>query len=228
MLFISLPCAFFMDLNIPPVVNPPEIIFISLAGGLSSLTFRVLSWSSFRWYLYGSVFLMYFCNFPCQIKVSTWTFKCLHSSVRCPWSWWNLQYLFLSLLSTGVLIGFSHCREGYSFICIRTCSIDIIRGVKLVDLAFLSRSSFFFPLVCPPLHISFFLSRLLFVPSSLFLFPFISFASIASSAFMYFWAWTWNPSKRIETQHHNWSGLHNNTAPPPTQHTYQHRTPKKT
>ena len=108
--------------------------------------------------------------------------------MRCPWSWWNLQYLFLSLISIGVLTGFNHCRVGSSLICIRTCSIGIIRGVKLVNLDFLSRSSFFFPMVCLPLRVSFFLSRLLFVPSSLFLFPFISFVSIASSTFMYFWA----------------------------------------
>ena len=102
--------------------------------------------------------MTYFCNFPCRIKVSTWSFKCLHSSVQCPWSWWNLQYLLLSLLSTRVLIGFGHCREGSSLICIRTCSIGIIRGVKLVYFDFLSRSSFFFPMVCPPLRVSFFLS----------------------------------------------------------------------
>ena len=31
-LFISLPCAFFRDFNVPPTVSPPEIVFISLAG----------------------------------------------------------------------------------------------------------------------------------------------------------------------------------------------------
>ena len=61
-----------------------------------------------------------------------------------------------------------------------------IRGVKLVNLGFLSSSSFFFPVACPTLRNSFFLSQVLLVPSSLFLFPFISFASTASSAYMYF------------------------------------------
>ena len=145
MLFISLPYAFLRDFNVPPIVIPPEIVFISLVGGLMSPISWVLSWSSFCWYLYGFVFLTYFCNFPCQIKVSTWSFKCLHLSVRCPWFWWNLQYLLLSLLSTGVLIGFGHYREGSSLICIRTCLIGIIKGVKLVNLGFLSKSSFFFP-----------------------------------------------------------------------------------
>ena len=139
---------------------------------------------------------MYFCNFPCRIKVSIWSFKCLHSSVRCSWSWWNLQYLLLSLLSIGVQIGFCHCREGSSLICIRTCSIGIIRGVKLVNLGFLSGSFFFFPMVCLPLRVSLFLSRLLFVPLSLFVFPFISFVSIASSIFMYFWA-LWSNSTTV-------------------------------
>ena len=94
--------------------------------------------------------------------------------------------MLLSLLSIGVLIGFGHYREGLSLICIRTCLIGIIRGVKLVNLGFLSKSSFFFPVVCLTLHVSFFLSRLLLVPSSLFHFPFISFVSIASSTFMSF------------------------------------------
>ena len=96
--------------------------------------------------------------------------------------------VMLVILSIGVLIGFGHCREESSLIYIRTCSIGIIRGVKLVNLGFLSGSSFFFPVVCPTLRVSFFLSQLLLVPSSLFLFPFISFVSTASSAFMYFWA----------------------------------------
>ena len=144
------PLCFFKNFSVPPTVNPPKVIFISPARGLLSLTSGVLSWLSFRWYLYGSIFLTYFCNFPCQIKVSTWSFKCLHSSVQCPWSWWNLQYLLLSFLSTRVLIGFGHCKEGSSLICIRTCSIGIIRGVKLVKLGFLFGSSFFFPMVCLP------------------------------------------------------------------------------
>ena len=139
-----------------PIVNPPNIVFISPTGGLLSLTFGVLFWSSFHWYLHGSVSLAYFCNFPCWIKVSAWSFKCLHSSVRCPWSWWNLEYLLLSLLSTRVLIDFGHCREGSSFIYIRTCSIGIIRGVKLVNLGFLFGSSFFFPMACPTLCVSIF------------------------------------------------------------------------
>ena len=83
-LFISLPCAILKDFSILPTVCPLEIVFISPAGGLLSPTFRILSWSSFRWYLWGSVFLMYFCNFPYRIKVSSLSFKCLHSSVRCP------------------------------------------------------------------------------------------------------------------------------------------------
>ena len=105
----------------------------------------------------GFVFLTYFCNFPCHIKVFTWSFKCLHSSVRCLWPWWNLQYLLLSLLSIGVLIGFGHCKEGLSLICIRTYLIGIIRGVKLVNFGFQFGSSFFFPMVCLTLRVSFFL-----------------------------------------------------------------------
>ena len=57
---------------------------------------------------------------------------------------------------------------------------------------FLSESSFFFLVVCQTLRVSFFLSWLLLIPSFLFLFPFISFASAASSAFMYFWAFRSN------------------------------------
>ena len=186
MLFISLPYAFLRDFSVPLAFSPPKIIFISPAGGLLSPAFGVLSQSSFCWYLWGSVFLTYFYNFHCQIKVSTWSFKRLHSLIQCPWSWWKLPYLLLSLFSTGVLIGFGHCKEGSSLIDIRTCSIGIIRRAKLVNLGFLSRSSFFFPVVYPTLCVSFFLSRLLLVPSSFFLFPFISFASIASFAFMYF------------------------------------------
>ena len=49
-----------------------------------------------------------------------------------------------------------------------------------------------FPYGCLTLLVSFFLSWLLLVPSSLFLFPFISFASTASSAFIYFWAFRCN------------------------------------
>ena len=84
-LFISLPYAFFKDFNVPPAI-PPEIVFISPAGGLVSPISEVISWLSFRWYLNGFVFLTYFCNFPCRIKVSTSSFKCLHSSVRYLWS----------------------------------------------------------------------------------------------------------------------------------------------
>ena len=47
-------------------------------------------------------------------------------------------------------------------------------------------------MVCLTLRVSFFLLWLLLVPSSLFLFPFISFASTASFAFMYFWAFRRN------------------------------------
>ena len=65
-----------------------------------------------------------------------------------------------------------------------------------MNLGFLSRSSFFFPMVCPTLCVSFFLLRLLLVPLSLFLFPFISFTSTASSVFMYFWA-LWSNSATI-------------------------------
>ena len=177
---------FFRDFIVLHVVNPPKIIFISPIGGLLSPASRSLSLSSFRWYLQGFVFPTYFYNFPHRIKVSTWYFKCLHLSVRCPWSWWNLQYLFLSLLFAGALVGYGHCREGSSLICIKTYSIGIIRGVKLVNFGLLSRSSFFFPVVYSTLHFSLFLSRFLLVPSALFLFPFISFASTVSSAFMYF------------------------------------------
>ena len=194
-LFISLLWAFFRDFSVPPAVSPPEIVFISPTGGLLSPAPWFLSWSSFHWYLWGSVFLTYFCNFPCRIKVSIWFFKCLHLSVQCLWSWWNLQYLFLSLLSAGVLIDFGHYREGSSLICIRTCSVGIIRGVKLVNFGFLSGSSFFFSVVYPTLRDSFFLLWLLLVPLSLFLFP--SFlASTTSSALMYFWAF-WSNSATV-------------------------------
>ena len=87
---------------------------------------------------------MYFCNFPCRIKVSTWSFICLHSLVWCLWSRWNLQYLLVSLLSTRELFGFGHRREGSSLICIRTYSIGIIRGVKFMNLGFLSGSPSFY------------------------------------------------------------------------------------
>ena len=90
-LFISLSWAFFRDFNILPAVNPPKIVFISPARGFLSPTSQSLSLSSFCWYLQGSIFLTYFCNFPCWIKVSTQSFKCLHSLIRCPWSWRNLQ-----------------------------------------------------------------------------------------------------------------------------------------
>ena len=83
-LFIFLPCAFFKDFSILPTISSLEIFFISPAGGLLSLTSRVLSWSSFHCYLWGSIFLTYFCNFPYRIKISTWSFKCLHSLVQCP------------------------------------------------------------------------------------------------------------------------------------------------
>ena len=56
----------------------------------------------------------------------------------------------------------------------------------------LSESSFFFSMVYPKISISYFLSQLLLVSLSLFLFPFISFASTASFAFMYFWAFRSN------------------------------------
>ena len=157
-LIISLPCAFFRDFNVPPTVSPPEIVFISPVGGLISPFSGVISWSSFYWYLWGFILLTYFCNFLCRIKVSTQSFKCPHSSIQGLWSQWNLQYLILSLLSTGVLIGFNHCREGLSLIYIKTCLIGIIRKVKLVNLGFLSESSFFFPAVYLTLHVSFFLS----------------------------------------------------------------------
>ena len=84
MLFIFLPYAFLRDFSVPLAISPLEIVFISPTGGLLSFTSRVLSWSSFRWYLWGSIFVTYFCNFPCQIKVSNWSFKCLHSLMQCP------------------------------------------------------------------------------------------------------------------------------------------------
>ena len=116
--------------------------------------------------------------------------------MQCLRFWWNLQYLLLSLLSAGVLISFGHCSEGSSLICIRTCTIGIIRGVKLVNFGFPSGSSFFFPAVYPTLRVSFFLSWLPLVPSSIFLFLFISFASTAFSAFLYFWTF-WSNSATV-------------------------------
>ena len=47
-------------------------------------------------------------------------------------------------------------------------------------------------MVCPTLRVSFFLSWLFLVPLSLFLFPFISFTSTASFAFVYFWTFQSN------------------------------------
>ena len=144
-LLTSLAYAFFSDLEDPPATNSLEIILISPMGALLPPVSGSLSFSSFRCLLYGSVLHTNFCNFPWRINVSTWSFKCLHSLVQCLWSWWNLQYLLLSLTSAGVWMGLGHYRDGSSFICINTCSIGITRGVKLVNLG-LQFGRFFF---CP-------------------------------------------------------------------------------
>ena len=50
-LFIIFSWDFFKDFSVLPTINPLEIVFISLAGGLLSPSSQFLSLSSFRWYL---------------------------------------------------------------------------------------------------------------------------------------------------------------------------------
>ena len=108
-LFASRACAFFSDLEDPPTTNPPKIIIISPMGALLPPISGSFSFSSLYCLLYDSILRTNFCNFPWRIKVSTWSFRCLHLSMRCPWSWWNLPYLLLSLTSVGAWIGLAHC-----------------------------------------------------------------------------------------------------------------------
>ena len=84
-LFTSLAYAFFSVLKDPPVTSPLVIILISPTGAFLPSVSYSLSFSSFCCCLYGSIFCTNFCNFPCRIKVSTWSFKCLHSLVWSPW-----------------------------------------------------------------------------------------------------------------------------------------------
>ena len=101
MLFTSLAYAFFNELKDPFITSPPEIILISPMEAFMPSVSCSLSFSSFCWRQYGSIFHTNFCNFPWRTRVSTLSFKCLHSSMWCPWSWWNLQYLFLSFTFNG-------------------------------------------------------------------------------------------------------------------------------
>ena len=93
-------------------------------------------------------------------------------------------------------MGLGHCKAGSSFICINTCSIGISRGVKLVNLGLRLGKFFFLSNACPVPRVSFFLSRLWLVPSSLFLLVVTPLAIIASYAFIYFWA-LWSNSVTI-------------------------------
>ena len=130
------------------------------------------------------------------MSVSTWSFRCLHSSVRWSWSWWNLQYLLLSLTFVGTWMGLSHCRASSSFICINTCLIGITRGVKLVNLGLRFGRFFSLSNACPVPHVSFVLSGLWLVPSSFFLLVVTPLAITVSSAIIYFWA-LWSNSATI-------------------------------
>ena len=91
--------AFFKDFKDTPATCPPAIILISPTGAWLSSISCSLSFPTFWCHLYESIFHTNLCSFPCRIKVFIWSFRCLHSFVRCLWSWWNLQYLFLSLTS---------------------------------------------------------------------------------------------------------------------------------
>ena len=185
MLFTSLAYAFFSDLEDPPATNPPKIIIISPMGALLPPVSGSFFFSFLCCLLYSFVLHTNFCNFPWQINVSTWSFRCLHSPVWCSWSWWNLQYLLLSLTFVGAWMGLGHCRAGSSFICINTCSIGITRGVKLVNLGLQSRKFFFLSNACLVPHVSFILSGLWLVPLSLSLLVVTPLAITASFAFIF-------------------------------------------
>ena len=96
-LFTSLVYAFFRDFKDPPTPSPLVIILISPIGALLHFVSYSLSFLSFWCRLYEFFFRTNLYSFPCRIKISIWSFRCLHSSMRYPWSWWNLQYLLLSL-----------------------------------------------------------------------------------------------------------------------------------
>ncbi len=77
--------------------------------------------------------LTYFCSLPCRTSVSTCSFSAMQSSVMCLWSLWNLQYKFLGLLLGSERILPGHRSEGSSCICMRSFSIGVFRGVKLLN-----------------------------------------------------------------------------------------------
>lgn len=187
MLFTSLAYVFLRDFKDPPATSPPKIILISPTEAFLPSVSCSGPLLFLCCHLYVFVFCINFCNFPWRINISTWSFRCLQSSVQCPWSWWNLQYLFLSLTSTRAYIGRGHCRDGSSLICISTYSMGITKGVKLVNLDLQSESPLFLSKVCPMLHASFFLLGWQLGLLSLFLLLVISFAITTSSLFIYFW-----------------------------------------
>ena len=124
--------AFLEAREVPPDAGPPMMVLISLTS--PGLLFSARSFCDGGFIVRVFVGqLTYFCSLPCRTSVSTCSFKATQSSVRCPWSLWNLQYKFLGRLlgSEHILLG--HRSERSSYICMRSLSIRVFRGVKLLN-----------------------------------------------------------------------------------------------
>ena len=78
-LFTCLWHAFLRDLNDPPVMGPPAIVFISLGREFKGREFTLILVSPLK--LLYSPFFTYFCNFPFHISSSIHSFKSWQSSV---------------------------------------------------------------------------------------------------------------------------------------------------
>ena len=85
-LFNSLTYAFFSGLEDPPITNPPKIIFIFPIGALSPLSLSPFPSLPSVVFCMALFFVQNFAIFSWRISVSTWSFRCLHSSMQCPWS----------------------------------------------------------------------------------------------------------------------------------------------
>ena len=114
------------------VALPLTFILMSPKGGLGhSFSLR----AGCLWGCSIPSLLMNLYNFPCLIRASICCFKSWHSDVSWPWSRWKWQYLSLYCLMGSPFNLPGNVNALLPLIYIRTWSINVFRGVKLVNLS---------------------------------------------------------------------------------------------
>lgn len=89
---------------------------------------------SYCWRSRRSPFFTYFFSFPLLISDLISSFNLKHSSVRWPWSLWNLQYLLLFLPLGRFFICFSQFRSRFLVSLSKTSSMFSLKGVYAENL----------------------------------------------------------------------------------------------